>query len=218
MSIAPIIIADNSPEKEKLIPSGRNDENGKTLIPEQIKIATMHIIIRLALLLKNLHPNVTKNPKPVPTTKLANIDKTGQTTSDIKSGVVPLAIAFDIENNISKAIKATASSKATTGRSVLTTGPFALYCFTTSNVAAGAVAQAIAPKVNMISSGISLINILAINNPAITKIAPPRASKIVMTTILLPIAFNEEARNDVPIEKAINPNAALLTKSITSSL
>lgn len=44
------------------------------------------------------------------------------------------------------AIMATASSKATTLSMVFVTGPFALYCFTTIIVAAGAVAAAMAPK------------------------------------------------------------------------
>ena len=46
-----------------------------------------------------------------------------------------------------KATRPTASSRATTGSKMSVSFPFALYCFTTIRVAAGAVAVAIAPRV-----------------------------------------------------------------------
>ena len=154
-------------------------------------------------------------PQINPSTIEANIERSGQTARDKKLGVVPLAIALAMENNTSKTINATASSNATTGRRVLTTGPLALYCLMTIRVAAGAVAQLIAPKVNMISTGISEINIFVKNSPNITKIDAPRASKTVIKTILLPTAFNDENLNEAPIEKAIKPRATLLISLMT---
>ena len=103
----------------------------------------------LALDLKNLNPNVMLNPRAAPNASDPIISTSGQTKTSMIFKVVFPANAFEIENKIAKAISATASSKATTGINVSTTGPFALYCFMTINVAAGAVAHAIAPKVKI---------------------------------------------------------------------
>ena len=210
IKVAPQIIVDKSPEVEKLTPSGKNVDQGRVLTPTHIKIAIIHIIILFALEAKKRKQKEMIRPHINPSTIEANIESKGQTARDKKLGVVPLAIALAMENNTSKTINATASSNATTGKRVLTTGPLALYCLMTIRVAAGAVAQLIAPKVNMISTGISEINIFVKNSPNITKIDAPRASKTVIKTILLPTAFNDENLNEAPIEKAIKPRATLL--------
>ena len=147
IKVAPQIIVDKSPEVEKLTPSGKNVAHGRVLIPTHIKIAIIHIIILFALEAKKRKQKEMIRPHINPSTIEANIESKGQTARDKKLGVVPLAIALAMENNTSKTINATASSNATTGRRVLTTGPLALYCLMTIRVAAGAVAQLIAPKV-----------------------------------------------------------------------
>ena len=60
---------------------------------------------------------------------------------------VPPCIACAIPKDTEKMTRPTASSSATIGSSRSVTGPFALYCLTTIRVAAGAVADAIAPSV-----------------------------------------------------------------------
>ena len=59
----------------------------------------------------------------------------------------PMEMVEAIWNKTANKIKAAASSRATTGKSVFTKGPRALYCLMTIKVAAGAVALAIAPRV-----------------------------------------------------------------------
>ena len=81
------------------------------------------------------------------------ISSRGTTITPTKDRFVALAKDLEIENKTENAIKATASSKATTGIRVSTTGPFALYCLITIKVAAGAVAHAIAPKVKITEIG-----------------------------------------------------------------
>ena len=54
---------------------------------------------------------------------------------------------------IAKITRPTASSRATMGRSRLVSLPFALYCLITISVAAGAVAEAIAPRMIAVVRG-----------------------------------------------------------------
>ena len=56
----------------------------------------------------------------------------------------PAPIDLAIPKEIAKMTNPTASSRATTGSNMSVTAPFALYCFTTIKVAAGAVAVAAA--------------------------------------------------------------------------
>ena len=67
--------------------------------------------------------------------------------------ICPESKVFDIPNETAKTINPTASSNATTGKRMSVTGPFALYCLTTMRVAAGAVAEAIAPSTTAASKG-----------------------------------------------------------------
>ena len=150
-SIAPIIIDDNKAEIEISAPI-RSLKFIKDK-PTQMNIEAIHMMIRLDLDLNNLQPRETSRPSNPPTRILLKIETNGQTNKSKTLGFAPFAIAFEIENKIEKAINATASSKATTGSNVLTTGPSALYCLITIKVAAGAVAHAIAPKVRIISTG-----------------------------------------------------------------
>ena len=68
----------------------------------------------------------------------------------------PPTIACAMPKETENTTRPTASSSATIGRSSSVTGPFALYCLTTISVAAGAVADAIAPSV--IATGIGRIS------------------------------------------------------------
>ena len=73
------------------------------------------------------------------------ISRTGSKTIDNKS-ILPKLIDLAIPKLTANTTKPTASSIATTGNNISVTGPFALYCLTTINVAAGAVAVATAPN------------------------------------------------------------------------
>ena len=57
----------------------------------------------------------------------------------------------------------------------------------------------------------------ATTNAAITNREANNASKIVMITTFLPTALSVEILKDVPIEKAMNPNAIVLTHLILST-
>ena len=80
-----------------------------------------------------------------------------------------------------KIIKATASSKATTLIRVSVKGPLALYCFTTSRVAAGAVAAAIEARTRENSRPLPKII-----QPIKTKILANKDSKIAITIDFVP--------------------------------
>ena len=101
---------------------------------------------------KYLSVNVNNRP-------IINPRRSERTTSIIGSRITerifigPLAIDLATPNDIAKITSPTASSSATTGRRISVTGPFALYCLTTIRVAAGAVADAIAPSVIAAESG-----------------------------------------------------------------
>ena len=94
-----------------------------------------------------------------------------------------------------KAISATASSKATTLSSVLVTGPSALYCFTTMIVAAGAVADAMAPK-----SKDTLASKPKRTKTPVTNTDASRASNSAMTIGVIPAFFRYDSLNSEPIE------------------
>ena len=61
--------------------------------------------------------------------------------------ILPISKACAIPNETANNTKPTASSMATTNIRSLVRGPSALYCLITINVAAGAVADAMAPSV-----------------------------------------------------------------------
>ena len=81
-----------------------------------------------------------------PTIKDPMISISGITRSDNTLTLAPLTNIFAIDTEIENTTRPTASSPATTGKSVSTSGPSALYWWITIKVAAGAVAVAIAPK------------------------------------------------------------------------
>ena len=83
-----------------------------------------------------------------------------------------------------KAIRAAASSRATTLRSVSVTGPLALYWRTTMMVAAGAVAEAMAP-----SSRASSRSKPKSASAAVTRMAAAKASITAMTMGVSPTFF-----------------------------
>ena len=91
-----------------------------------------------------------KNPKTAPIAKDKTISITGLASISYRFITpFPVSIVLAILNKTENKIKATASSRATTGSKVSVTGPLALYCLITSNVAAGAVAQLIAARVRI---------------------------------------------------------------------
>ena len=154
MKIAPIIMHERSEENEKSSPNIFQPKVVASIDkPTTTKIEAIAKIIRFALDLKNLQPNVTINPKAAPKPKEMRISNSGTTMIPTNDKSLLEASDLEIENKTEKAIKATASSKATTGIRVSTTGPLALYCLITISVAAGAVAHAIAPRVKIIETG-----------------------------------------------------------------
>ena len=167
--------------------------------------------------LKKRFIKLIKKPITNPTNKERNISISGF-KSMLYSDKFPPAIAKAIWNRIANNINAAASSNATTGKSVLTNGPFALYCFITINVAAGAVALAIAPRVKTNSQGTRESSMKCATTKAnTTKTDAKRASKQVMTKTLLPTVFNTVNLNDVPMEKAIKPKAIVDTHLMLST-
>ena len=108
------------------------------------KTAQINLLVRD---LKKAHIQEMKKPKAVPIKMERPISHRGFPSIAQTEKESPVAMVLAIWNKTAKSTKAEASSKATVGRSVSTTGPWALYCFTTIKVAAGAVAAAIAPKV-----------------------------------------------------------------------
>ena len=93
--------------------------------PTITKTAVMTIIIRFARDLKNLQPNATRKPKIVPTIIDPKISIKG--INRISTAEIAPLDANDLDNvnKIANVINATASSKATTGINVETTGPLA---------------------------------------------------------------------------------------------
>ena len=85
-----------------------------------INTAHMTIIILLARDLKNLQPRETKNPRIVPTTIDPIISISGTTKISTAETAPFPAKALDNANKTANAIKATASSNATTGINVET--------------------------------------------------------------------------------------------------
>ena len=150
---------------------------------------------------------LNKNPKVAPNTKDKTISNNGSKTID-KIFVEPKLIDLAIPKEIAKIINPTASSNATTGNKISVTGPFALYCFTTIKVAAGAVAVAIAA------------NTIAADNDNLSGIIKCRQINAISTMIVVNTAWNTpivnacfptflscDILNSLPIEKAMKPNA-----------
>ena len=121
----------------------------------------------------------------------SNNDNTTSNNGSIiteKASTVPTFNDFAIPNEIAKIIKPTASSNATTGNNTSVTGPLALYCLTTINVAAGAVAVATDARITATDKG-SLSGIIKCNpiNTASTIIVVKTAWKIPIIVACLPI-------------------------------
>ncbi len=102
---------------------------------------------------------------------------------------------FAIAEAIPKIIIQTASSIATTGNNVSTNGPLALYCLTTIKVAAGAVAEPIAPNTILKCTGCLKMKII----PRVTHRVAPIASKKVIKTTPFPIFFKCSIFKSLPI-------------------
>ena len=100
--------------------------------------------------------NLSQNVKIYPIAAPRAIDNTTSIRGSQMMETIfalPAEIAFAMPNETEKSTRPTASSRATTGKSVDVTGPFALYCLTTISVAAGAVADATAPRTIAASKG-----------------------------------------------------------------
>ncbi len=167
-SIAPIAIQSSSGERPNIVARA---------LPRNTKPVV--IISRFESFLKKRSGTINKTPSRKPNSSEPRISPTGFAT-DRSSDVSPgCCIMFTIAMANPKAIRATASSSATTLSSVSVTGPFALYCLTTIIVAAGAVADAIAPR----SIAISILNPVSISTRTTTAVAASPS----MTAIIIGI-------------------------------
>ena len=119
--------------------------------------------------------------------------------------------AWATPKEMAKIISPTASSKATIGKSKSVTGPCALYCLTTIKVAAGAVAEAMAPKTRQADKDktSSPKTKCKTSNEVSTKIVAPRACKTPIMIVSLPDLAMRSSLNSAPMEKAIKPSATL---------
>ena len=115
---------------------------------------------------KNFSQNVKIPPITAPRTIESTTSRTGSTITE-RISIAPVLIDFATPNETAKTIRPTASSRATTGRRISVTGPFALYCFTTISVAAGAVAVATAPR-TIAAGSVSLSGIAKWSNISAT--------------------------------------------------
>ena len=138
----PSIIQASKEEKPICIPPTSNFK---------LEIATVSITkvtetaIRFEREWKNFSQKVNKSPitKPRPRDKTISI----KGSKTIAKGFIPEELRERATpKDTAKTTRPTASSRATTGNKTSVTGPFALYCFITIRVAAGAVAVAIEPK------------------------------------------------------------------------
>ena len=101
---------------------------------------------RLELEKNNFSRTVRSVPMIAPRISENTISNSGSMITETMSRVPP-AIACAMPKETENTTSPTASSSATIGSRRSVTGPFALYCLTTINVDAGAVAEAIAPSV-----------------------------------------------------------------------
>lgn len=131
------------------------------------------------------------------------ISQRGFNSIDDRARPVPACKAMAIDDDIPKIIIPTASSKATTGISISTRSPLALYCFITIRVAAGAVAQAIEPRTIEKPTDSFKIKI----SPRLTTKNAPKASKNVTKRIFPPIFCMFFIFISDPTEKAIKARA-----------
>ena len=88
---------------------------------------------------------VSIHPRKAPRSKEATISIIGSTSTPIRF-VLPVTMEVAIPKETANTASPTASSRATIGSKMSVNLPFALYWRTTINVAAGAVAVAIAPR------------------------------------------------------------------------
>ena len=100
---------------------------------------------RLELEKKVLSSMVSTQPMTAPSAREATISMRGSTTMPSTS-VCPVTRESAMPKEMANTARPTASSKATTGSRISVSLPLALYWRTTINVAAGAVAVAMAPN------------------------------------------------------------------------
>ena len=120
----------------------------------------------------------------------------------------PCSSAFAMPKEAEKSTKPTASSMATTISSRRVKGPLALYCLTTIRVAAGAVAEAMAPSVmadaiEMTSGRAKCRATRAISTSTVVI----TACRMPTVTACLPMLSNALSRNSLPMTKAMKPSA-----------
>ena len=177
----------------------------------------MEIVIRLLREWKKRSTQLSSQPIAAPSTRDSTISTIGSTTTAMML-TAPLASALAMPKDTENSKRPTASSMATTSISRRVIGPSALYWRTTIIVAAGAVAEAIAPSV--IAQGMEIISgksmCSAIRAISTTMVAMT-AWTMPMTMAFLPISLSCFKRNSLPMENAMKPSAVWLMIFIVST-
>ena len=104
------------------------------------------MVIRLLREWKNCSTQFNSQPMAAPRPRESIISRMGSTTTP-RMLTCPWASAVAMPKETENSSRPTASSMATTSIRSRVRGPSALYCRTTIKVAAGAVADAMAPRV-----------------------------------------------------------------------
>ena len=162
---------------------------------------------RLELEWNSFSTRENRTPSTAPRVREPIISRMGFRMTDRRLKV-PEIMVLATPKETAKTTRPTASSRATTGRSMLVRGPFALYWFTTIMVAAGAVAVATAPRTMQVDTGSFSPSTRCIRSRATsTNRVAARAWMMATTVACLPVCFREDRRNSLPMEKAMKPRA-----------
>ncbi len=156
---------------------------------------------------KKRSKNVSSAPISEPSSSEPTISRAGSRAMDTRL-TSPEIRARAMPKDTAKITRPTASSRATMGKSRSVSLPLALYWRTTISVAAGAVAEAMAPSVSAAGRGIlsGMARCTAIS-AASTRMVAITAWMMPMTVACLPVSLSWERRNSLPMAKAMKPSA-----------
>ena len=150
----------------------------------------------------------TKFPSHTDRKLTPGVDLTTGSTSTLTTLIVPLSSAMATPKDAENSTRPTASSIATTISSSRVMGPSALYCRTTINVAAGAVAAAMAPSVMAEETEIASGRMKCSRISAASTISVAQTACRMPTMIACrPMVLSWLTRNSLPMVNAIKPKA-----------
>ena len=169
----------------------------------------MVIEVRLVLEWNIVSSLVSRKPAAAPSSSEQTISTSGSTIMESRFTCPDLS-ARAMPKETAKTIRPTASSSATMGSSKPVSSPCALYCRTTINVAAGAVAAAMAPRV--IAAGAESRSGRAQWNASSARSTSALATHACTTPMISaarPVFFSDSRRNSLPMANAMKPMATL---------